>query len=355
MIRLTTRGAPRERGIQQGAACKELALPFLQRSKNKTAARQHADLDRTVEVFRRDLQTIVPDSYAEYRGIAEGLGMDESEYLRALVGEMVSWEVNCTTIGYNDDKGHPLLGKTDDIPKEDLGMNVLEIALPDRGCRQAIFHFAGTCWTTAGMNEAGLAIAMTGIPGPTVPAPGLFSLDAISSILPRCASVAEALDWVEGLPIKSYGFSLLLADAGGAMALIEKTALAMINMPLRSDGTFIHTNFIIDGAFSEKNPAQRETIDTNARLRFGNAANLVSLLPRRIEAMSDSLTDRNPSGAIRQCGEDGLYTDYACILAPREGRLMFWSGYPEWKQDTLCLRDIFGARDRNYLEGGATC
>ena len=97
-------------------------------------------------------------------------------------------DLSCTTIGTlspptspsssSGDSGAvplPLIGKSDDIESDQLGMNLMEVVhsapdpAPDGGGGVASselpfvhFHFAGCIFTVAGMNSAGLAIGMTG-------------------------------------------------------------------------------------------------------------------------------------------------------------------------------------------------
>src|SRR5439155_22562751 len=138
------------------------------------------------------------------------------------------------------------------------GMNVLETTRPERGYRHLHFHFAGTIWTVAGMNERGLAMGMNGIPAPALDKPGMSSLAALHTILPSCATVAEAIEHIRGLPVNAGGFSLLLGDATGALALVEKTALGTVVLPEQRSGALVHTNGILDAAFAKRNPPQGE-------------------------------------------------------------------------------------------------
>lgn len=181
----------------------------------------------------------------------------------------------------------------------------------------------------------GLAMGMTGIPGPQRQMAGLLSLDALHAILPACGSVEQALDYIRTLPLNAYGFSLLLADAQGSLALVEKTATGtavIAGLPLA------HTNHILDPDLAQQNPGQNEPINTNGQRRLATARALLTqgATPAQI------IADRSAEGPICQRGEDGLHTDFAAVFNPVEGLVHLWAGYPDQVQlEAIRLADIF--------------
>jgi len=336
MLRIKTKGTAFERGRQQGEQTRELFVPWATGVLDGMAQRLQASSPTDVashlagEIAGRRswLEELYPEAAEECRGLAAGLEMDETTYFAVVFGEPLLAETKqCTTLGFLDARGHPVLGKTDDIFQHELGMNLLETTLPDEGYRHAHFHFAGSVWTVAGMNEHGLAMAMTGIPGPTLPR-GLPSLVVLHLVLPSCASVDEAVALLRDVPVSHYGFSLLLGDAGGTLALVEKTGAGMVRLPEQPGGFFLHTNHILDAEFAGKNPQQREPFLQNGQRRFQNALTRARSLPRTQEGMREFLADRSPRGAICQQGEHGLHTDFAVTLLPSEKNIIFWPGYP---------------------------
>lgn len=267
---------------------------------------------------------VFPDGVEECRGIAAGLGWDEDLYLAALCHHRLSGELpQCTLVGRRRN-GSVRFGKTDDIERHQLGRNLLEISRPEVGHDHGHFHFAGTPWTVAGFNRPGLAMGMTGIPGPMEEKDGLFSLMALHTVLPACADVGEALEHLRDLRVNAYGFSLMLGDGSGRLALVEKTGAGMTVVEARDDRPLGHTNHILDAGFARRNPAQGAPIDANGRRRLDNALRLA----REGIAIERILADRASVGAICQQGEDGLHTDFAVLFEPVEGRMHLWSGPP---------------------------
>jgi len=285
----------------------------------------------------------------ECRGVADGLGLDEISYLtvqcydlalkpaKAGVAETAPRR-RCTVVGRRDAQGRPLVGKTDDVSQWELGMNVLEITKPDRGYRHAHFHFAGTLWTVAGMNERGLAMGMNGIPAPEDNIKGMYSLDALHTILPSCANVDEAIKHIRALPLSAGGFSLLLGDANGKLSVVERTSAGMAVLPERKGEGLAHANEIVDSKFARKNPAANDAMKTNSSRRYESAL-------RDLKAGKDLdkiLNNRSPQGAICQRGENDMHTDFAVIFSPIEKTLKYWLGYTEaMDPKTLDLGTIF--------------
>ena len=332
MLWIETRGGAWERGRQQGEQSRRLAEGWLRSSLSRMAAQQGAcswgalvgAVAGRVRRWIDQWEAVYPAGVEECRGIAAGLDWDEDLYLAALCHHRLSGGLpQCTLVGRRWN-GCARFGKTDDIERHQLGLNLLEISRPDDGHDHAHFHFAATPWTVAGVNRPGLAMGMTGIPGPMKEEDGLFSLMALRTVLPACADVGEALRHLRDLPVNAYGFSLMLGDRSGRLALVEKTGAGMTVVEAEDGRPLGHTNHILDAGFARRNPAQSEPIGANGRRRLDNALRLA----REGVAIERILADRSAAGAVCQQGEDGLHTDFAVLFEPVERRLRLWSGPP---------------------------
>ena len=332
MLRIETRGGAWERGRQQGEQSRRLAEGWLRSSLARLAAQHRASswgalVEAEGTRVRRWIDqwgAVYPAGVEECRGIAAGLGWDEDLYLVALCHHRLSGELpQCTLVGRRRN-GSVRFGKTDDIERHQLGLNLLEISRPDDGYDHGHFHFAATPWTVAGVNRPGLAMGMTGIPGPMKEEEGLFSLMALRTVLPACAHVGEAIEHLRTLPVNAYGFSLMLGDPQGRLALVEKTGAGMTVAEAEDGRPLGHTNHILDADFARRNPAQSAPIDANGRRRLDNSLRLA----REGVGIDRILADRSAVGAVCQQGEDGLHTDFAVLFEPVEGCLRLWSGPP---------------------------
>jgi hypothetical protein len=354
MLRVETRGNPFSRGKQQGEACARLFHPWLTR-RLETKARSFGVTGRSqflhavegeVDRGRRSLQSLYPEGYQECQGLAAGLGIDETTFFAAhffnLVpprNEPAAPARQCTVVGLRDAKGQPLVGKTDDVAKWELGMNVMETTRPEKGYRHVHFHFAGTIWTVAGMNEMGLAMGMNGIPAPKPKGEGIPSLEMLHTVLPACATVADAIEHLRGLRLSSGGHSLLLGDSKGVLSVVEHTSAGVTVLSENRGKPLAHTNHILDKKFAEKNPPPGERSKANSLRRYENVL-------RQVEAgkgMDEIMNDRNAVGAICQRGEEDMWTDFGVVFSPVEKKFHFWSGYPgEVIRESVELKTLFG-------------
>ena len=89
MLRIETRGTPRQRGQQQGEATRTLALPWIDRRLEELQQRYEAPsrtelLERIrpqLGVWRQEEEKLYPQGAEECSGLAVGLGLDEQTYL----------------------------------------------------------------------------------------------------------------------------------------------------------------------------------------------------------------------------------------------------------------------------------
>ena len=242
----------------------------------------------------------------------------------------------CTIAGFRDEQGRVIIGKTDDINDFELGSNVLQNAQPDQGHNYTGFGFAGSIGIFAGMNQLGLTAVFTGIPGPILDEEGAPAYQGCHAVLSQCATVAEAVEFIETLKINWYGFSVMLGDAAGNLTVMEKTGAGTVIIPEQQGGFFLHTNHILDADFAAKNPPQAELVDVNGRRRYDNGLELLSNLPHSEIGMKNFLNDRSQTGAICQEGTDGLYSDYRAVFIPTEKKCLYWPGYSRDTEEEQC-------------------
>ena len=77
-----------------------------------------------------------------------------------------------------------------------------------------------------GMNERGLAIGITGLPSANVNHQGVGWQQDIRAILHHCTTTVEAIDMLHGIPIRGFGYCLVIVDCSGDVAICDKVAYA---------------------------------------------------------------------------------------------------------------------------------
>jgi len=92
-----------------------------------------------------------------------------------------------------------------------------------------------------GLNEHGLCVSMSGgAPLAPVEPGGCMFWSLIRTVLDRCATVAEALEVIEGIPL-SFNLNLVLADRVGEAALVEMASSHRAVKRIR-EGVLVATN-----------------------------------------------------------------------------------------------------------------
>lgn len=113
-----------------------------------------------------------------------------------------------------------ILTKNRDYSLGHLALQALALATPQRGYRYLYVTSAGSPGVfSSGMNEQGFAIADTHVPSSDL-GPGLPRYILMMDLLEQHASVASALEHLVRIP-QMGGGNLVLADAGGEMAVFE--------------------------------------------------------------------------------------------------------------------------------------
>jgi len=328
MIRFESTGSPRQRGICNGRTCRALGIKWLEKAlseADKSPGAQSAGLR-----WMEQAQTTLPELGEEIAGISEGLGVPLDDYIKALFANRLRQiSTACSTFGGMTPDGHPVLAKTDDILASQRGMNVLQFAYPNNGQAHAKFHFGGTPMVSAGLNAAGLSVALTGIPGPNVEEVGVpGGLYLVNHLLLKCASVAEALEALSSLPINSYGCSLLMADRKGNITLVEKNALGTSQLPPTDKGWFLHTNHILDSRMAAASPPPGESLQVNSLARHQLLCRLTTSRPPSLENLEWMLGQGNESLSIIQKAGAPLETDYAFVASPADDIFKLWADDP---------------------------
>ena len=329
MIHFETGGSPWARGWRNAEVCRELGLRWFEsalRSCDNADRRERSSAMRWME----QTASVLPEMAEEMEGIAAGLGVEWEDYvLASFAGRLRVAAVDCSTFGAWTPEGRAVVGKTDDILPGQRGMNVLQSVRPDKGHAHVKIHFGGTVGVSSGMNSEGLVVALTGIPGPEVEGLGIPNLWLADLLLRVCGTVAEAIEAARRTPLSFYGCSLLLADRGDGMALIEKNALATKVLPPMEGGFFAHTNHILDPELEAASPRQSEELHANSHARQRLLRDLLpSAVPASVPNFERLLSQRNEHAAVWQTGDDVLHTDYAIIASPAEVGFRLFTACP---------------------------
>jgi hypothetical protein len=211
-------GAPRDLGLDQAASAR--AAVRAASARGGVIARWRDRLPGEVEISRwqRDLRRYFPHQHEWLEGVARGSGVPDRALLRAAIAELARGQ-DALLIGAEgagrdgaEGEGGTVLWRTESpgvvlrrVRPEGRFVSI-ELASPLLACP----------WI--GLNEAGLAVAVTGgsQPGRCRAHAALLARDCLE----RFEAVESALVWCLSRPV-APGASILLADALGEIAGVE--------------------------------------------------------------------------------------------------------------------------------------
>jgi predicted choloylglycine hydrolase len=285
MIRLHANGDARARGAAQGR------LGLAEQVRAATVAR--VETARAEGLFDAEATSYLaaqcafharhdPEGLAELAGIAESFNLPEDDLfahlhlgtLRDLKGGAQLID-GCSAWAVTDGPAGPLVVKNRDYSGQHLGIQVVtDHHGPDilTGGMLCLGSLGSPGAYSSGINAAGLAVADTQVAVATHGV-GWLRYFLMTRLLARCASVADALAFVAGVP-HAGGGTLIMADASGAAAAVELGARKVTHA---SAARVWRTNHYISGALADDTlPPGSDAIAANSRQRL---AHLAATLP----------------------------------------------------------------------------
>lgn len=175
------------------------------------------------------LEKHLPDLADEIHGIAEGSGCSLKEIcgLSFLV-DLGTAATACTGVAFASGPDGPVMGKTCDCtPGVQQVWLRPRLVKPTGQLAAVMLGHVGSPNAEMGMNEQGLAIGITGLPSAHVDRAGVGWQQDIRAILHHCTSTEEAIDMLHRIPIRGFGYCLLIVDRSGDVAICDKIAHAL--------------------------------------------------------------------------------------------------------------------------------
>lgn len=346
---LVLNGSPFERGRAQAAT--KTAEPVVDAINLRLAEKEAVlKLPATRDYLSRQWDFAAAQSVeelAEMTGVADGFGIDPRELFAFLhlgiAADLARSEGaadGCSAWALRDSEEGPAVGKNRDFRGEHAGL-------------QRVFLHADPSWPggrkvlcvgslgspgvySSGINSEGLALADTAI-ATTDHGVGWLRYFLMTRLLSRHATVAEALDDLGGM-VHAGGGSMVLADAGGAVAAVD---LGHSKVPCEADnGAWIaRTNHFGSASVAGAPDAADSSSDSHGRLNTLQGVlkvgqNSLTAL-RRVMASHDH---EGVSGLCRHAVGGDSRTLSGAVFACRSRLLYFCSGNPcdtEWMRYSI--------------------
>lgn len=212
--------------------------------------------------FARDcvphVEEHAPGLLDELDAVADGLDADR-ETLRAIVLALDTG-MGCSLVGVSGAHtatGNPLFGRNHDYRPSTREYAKLYRTRPDDGYG-SVGCSLNPVGRNDGVNEAGLAVAFSGVPCDERE-PGVMFPLAVRRVLDGCATVDEAVAVLEAMP-HAFNVNFLVADASGDLAVVEASTDA-VETTRPDDGVAVATNQFASASMLEHQAGDRTPAD----------------------------------------------------------------------------------------------
>lgn len=333
---IETEGTPYEMGVQHGQAARTLVHASFRRL---CPPEERTDERRArATMIERTIAAQMPQAVQEMHGIADGTGMPyEDVLLMNLCFELWAeavWTLpsRCTTVGMAGTE--PMVAKTMDMAAGDDDYVICHRARPTTGYEFLHLTWAGTVWTSGGVNSAGLAHGTSLLQSNRCEWSNFPLFVMTRYLLQSCATVSEAIEMSRRFDAINCGDNILLGDSSGDLAVIEKTvaqAVRRLGAEPKSAGQEAALVFATNHSVTaemESLLGGSEAFLANSRQRFENMTRLAGRVSKDLTAMISVLRDHTSPGGICQHGQGGLHTTGALVALPKEAKLWVVRGYP---------------------------
>ena len=297
------------------------------------------------------------EEFAEMTGVAEGFGIaprDLFDFLHlGIVADLAQGGVpqataaptaadadGCSAWALADTEEGPALGKNRDFRGEHAGL-------------QRVFLHADPAWPggrrvlcigslgvpgaySSGMSSDGLALVDTAV-ATTDHGVGWLRYFLMTRLLARHATVAEALDDLRGLA-HAGGGSLVLADAGGALAAVD-LGHRKLQVEAGNGDWIARTNHFAPGSVAGAPDSAASSADSEGRLATLHRVLKIGQQSLAVLRQVMASHDRDgASGLCRHAEGDDSRTLSGAVFACRARLLYFCPGNPcetEWLRYTM--------------------
>lgn len=274
------------------------------------------------------------EELAELRGVAQGYRIDERELFEYLhLGVLADLADGCTAWACSAAGGGALLAKNRDFRGEHAALQRVfrhhDPAWPRRVLAVGSLGSPGVY--SSGINSDGLALADTQV-GTIDHGVGLLRYFLMTHILARAATVEAALELIAAAP-HAGGGTLVLADAGGALATVELTHRG-VAVERRDAGFVARTNHFVGAGTAATwraaagDPSADSSLQRLAVVRFALAGRATVPTVDEAFALLGRHDEATATGLCRHGADADAQTISGAVFAPAPPTLYFSAGAP---------------------------
>jgi predicted choloylglycine hydrolase len=209
------------------------------------------------------MEEYTPDIIDEVEGLAEASETDP-KLMKSFIFTL-GLDPGCTVFalaGTKNSENTPIFARNYDWDQSFLEYFIAVKTIPKQGHRNLSFsdHMVGRY---GGINEKGLAVAITAIPAYNGKAkPGIRMNIAVRWILDKMSKTKEAVEWLTNIP-HQWAHNYLIADAEGTLARVESNPINTVS--ITSNEFVASTNHYHDKMMKRYESAEFDFSNTHRR------------------------------------------------------------------------------------------
>lgn len=339
MLSITLEGPPFERGFEHGRTFaqeirEEIRVFVPDRWRN---APEVFELERRL---MSSLSQNYPELVLEMVGISKGakIDFDQIALLNLVLATNdlesdsidTTFKIACTAIGISNNELGPIVGKNCDERLSAAPFYVFQTIYPEEGMAFMGIANVGTVWMEGGINEAGLVLMQTA--GPVAPDQNGYGVACNivpRLLLARCRRTKQVINTLHEIFVAGWGMGLVLADAAGHLAVVEKTG-GLCRVVMEDTDIAFCTNHFIAPEMTITNPISHDGLETNSKARYETLQTLYlyQAWPRTLAGLKEALGYHGEYGFVCQHGDADLFSNYSCIAIAKERHILLGDGYP---------------------------
>lgn len=302
-----------------------------------------SQLQRSLVKLQSSFKKSFPYLWKEIGGVCLGSGVTLESLTAHLyapgIGDFLDKDDGCSDIIFPRSDVGPLLGKTHDATSPEPGLMVVRLigcdSKNDVLCVTRVDGFS----TATGLNEKGLAIGEASIHFHTKNEAGTVRNLLLRPALHECASVEEAVTFLEEHAPISAGFHFALVDASGSAAIVERSPTQQNVRWSKGEAVFC-TNHTATPFMRELEKSRGREGDRNSDTRYVNLKRLIGNgnCSFSFQSLKDIMRFHHKDGGICQHGDPDyqgeklpfypLFTQRAFVNVVKHRRLLVANGNP---------------------------
>ncbi|KYH39947.1 MAG: hypothetical protein AYL32_014250 [Candidatus Bathyarchaeota archaeon B26-2] len=265
-------GSPWDIGFKRGRLFRDILASIREMYLPQYVGEKMLEHKRLTERTVKDMENLFPELVEELKGVAAGSGLDEEDiFMINAWWENPVWpsrfppNTGCSAVAFTESSLGPIMGQTLDIGRNPYWVMV---HVKPRGG----YSFFGTlradmlggarCINEKGLSMGGGTVSVKDR-GDGLPRPVVFR-----ALMERCATVDEAIEFLREMKVSvKVGTNLLLLDASGNAAVVEKSPTKMAVRWQEDDG-ICATNHFLTEEMKHLNAGSAEMIERYSQPRI---------------------------------------------------------------------------------------